>query len=55
MRPKVSSSQFDDLLGDFSAAKKDDGPKTIKEMRKDQLAQDMDPDKLKVSHAFVFL
>ena len=40
---------FDDLLGGFSASKKDDGPKTIKDMRKDQLSKDVDPDTLKVS------
>jgi len=42
---------FGDLLGshgfDFSA-KKDSGPKTINAMRKEELAKDMDPDKMKV-------
>ena len=50
-RPKVAQNAFDDLLGGFSAAKRDDGPKTIKDMRKDQLAKDVDPDTLKVSPA----
>ena len=47
-RPKVDQHAFDDLLGGFSASKKDDGPKTIKDMRKDQLSKDVDPDTLKV-------
>lgn len=42
---------FEDLLGtqgfDFNA-KKDAGPRTINAMRKEEMAKDMDPDKLKV-------
>ena len=48
-KPKLAANQFGDLLGGFSAAKKEDGPKTIKDLRKDQLAEEMDPDKLKVT------
>jgi cyclin G-associated kinase len=44
---------FGDLLGtqgfDFSSTKKDSGPKTINAMRKEELAKDIDPDKMKVS------
>lgn len=59
-RPKVDGDMFGDLLGshgfDFST-KKDSGPKTINAMRKEELAKDMDPDKMKVfilsnSHQF---
>lgn len=43
---------FGDLLGnqgfDFSNIKKESGPKTINAMRKEELAKDMDPDKMKV-------
>jgi len=50
-RPKVDGDMFGDLLGshgfDFSA-KKDSGPKTINAMRKEELAKDMDPDKMKI-------
>jgi hypothetical protein len=40
-----------DLLGqgfDFTAKKEQSGPRTINAMRKEELAKDMDPDKLKV-------
>lgn len=50
-RPKVDGGMFEDLLGtqgfDFNA-KKDAGPRTINAMRKEEMAKDMDPDKLKV-------
>nr|CAH0098814.1 unnamed protein product [Daphnia galeata] len=43
---------FGDLLGtqgfDFSSTKKDSGPKTINAMRKEELAKDIDPDKMKI-------
>ena len=52
-RPKVAGDMFGDLLGtqgfDFSSTKKDSGPKTINAMRKEELAKDIDPDKMKVS------
>lgn len=49
-RPKVSGDMFGDLLGNhgFSSSKKDMGPKTINAMRKEEMAKDMDPDKMKV-------
>ncbi|XP_076440781.1 cyclin-G-associated kinase-like [Babylonia areolata] len=49
-RPKVSANEFEDLLGQhsFNAAFKKDEPKTIADMRRKQLEEDMDPDKLKV-------
>ena len=42
---------FDDLLGghEFSSSKKNEGPKTIGDMKKKQMAEVMDPDKLKVN------
>ena len=50
---KKSADVFGDLLGsqgyDF-LSKKDAGPRTINEMRKEEIVKDMDPDKLKVQH-----
>ena len=52
---------FGDLLGtqgfDFSSTKKDSGPKTINAaiMRKEELAKDIDPDKMKVSFVRLIL
>lgn len=46
-KPKVDSDAFGDLLGDFSS-KKANEPRTIGEMRKEILAKEMDPDKLKI-------
>lgn len=50
-KPKVAGDMFGDLLGtqgfEFTA-KKDSGPKTLSAMRKEELAKDMDPDKMKV-------
>ncbi len=51
MKPKVAEDTFEDLLGGHTFTKKDDGPKTIKEMRKQEDAETMDPVKLKVSVA----
>lgn len=52
--PPVSKGKFDvfgDLLGsqgyEFSS-QKDNAPKTINDMRKTEMAKDMDPDKLKI-------
>ncbi|KAJ4450277.1 hypothetical protein ANN_01697 [Periplaneta americana] len=41
---------FDDLLGSqgYQFPKRETGPRTINEMRKEELAKDMDPDKLKI-------
>ena len=49
-RPKVADDMFNDLLGTqgFSSSKRDAGPRTINAMRKEEMAKDMDPDKLKV-------
>ena len=49
-RPKVPANQFEDLLGEanFTSSTKKDEPKTIADMRRKQLEEDMDPDKLKV-------
>ena len=58
-RPKVAGDMFGDLLGtqgfDFSSTKKDSGPKTINAMRKEELAKDIDPDKMKVSFVRLIL
>ena len=58
-RPKVAGDMFGDLLGqgfDFTAKKeRESGPRTINAMRKEELAKDMDPDKLKVCTVLVHL
>lgn len=49
---KVKSEDvFGDLLGSQGyqfSAKRDNQPRTINEMRKGEIAKDMDPDKLKI-------
>ncbi len=49
-RPKVLNANFDDLLSGqgFAGTKEKKGPKTIAEMRKEEMAKEMDPEKLKV-------
>uniref|UniRef100_A0A2K6ENF3 Cyclin G associated kinase n=1 Tax=Propithecus coquereli TaxID=379532 RepID=A0A2K6ENF3_PROCO len=49
-KPKVSENDFEDLLSNqgFSARPDKKGPKTIAEMRKQDLARDTDPLKLKI-------
>nr|XP_021329777.1 putative tyrosine-protein phosphatase auxilin isoform X14 [Danio rerio] len=49
-RPKVSDANFDDLLSGqgFAGGKEKKGPKTIAEMRKEEMAKEMDPEKLKI-------
>uniref|UniRef100_A0A8C6VKT8 Cyclin-G-associated kinase n=1 Tax=Naja naja TaxID=35670 RepID=A0A8C6VKT8_NAJNA len=49
-KPKVSENDFEDLLSNqgFSAKFDRKGPKTIAEMRKQELSKDMDPLKLKL-------
>ncbi|KAM6469373.1 cyclin-G-associated kinase isoform 3-T3 [Liasis olivaceus] len=49
-KPKVSENDFEDLLSNqgFSAKSDKKGPKTIAEMRKQELSKDMDPLKLKL-------
>lgn len=51
-KPKVTEANFDDLLSGqgFSGSKEKKGPRTIAEMRKEEMAKEMDPEKLKVSH-----
>lgn len=50
------SADFEDLLSGqgFNAHKDKKGPKTIAEMRKEEMAKEMDPEKLKVSNALVY-
>lgn len=49
-KPSVSNHAFEDLLGSqgFSSTAKANEQKTIASMRRQQLVEDMDPDKLKV-------
>uniref|UniRef100_A0A672LBX6 Auxilin n=1 Tax=Sinocyclocheilus grahami TaxID=75366 RepID=A0A672LBX6_SINGR len=49
-QPKVSDTNFDDLLSGqgFAGTKEKKGPKTIAEMRKEEMAKEMDPEKLKI-------
>ncbi|XP_041358750.1 cyclin-G-associated kinase-like [Gigantopelta aegis] len=46
--PKLDENTFEDLLGNHTFANKKDEPKTIASMRKQQLIQETDPDKLRV-------
>ncbi|XP_067894163.1 LOW QUALITY PROTEIN: auxilin [Heterodontus francisci] len=50
IRLKVADSNFEDLLSSqgFASQKEKKGPKTISEMRKEEMAKDMDPEKLKL-------
>ena len=50
------SADFEDLLSGqgFNAHKDKKGPKTIAEMRKEEMAKEMDPEKLKVSNVLVY-
>ncbi|GFR28810.1 cyclin-G-associated kinase [Trichonephila clavata] len=50
-KPKLDDDQFTDLLGDqgFTGfTKKSEGPRTIAEMRREELAKEMDPERLKI-------
>lgn len=49
-KPKASDANFDDLLSGqgFSGTKDKKGPRTIAEMRKEELAKEMDPEKIKI-------
>lgn len=49
-KPKATDANFDDLLSGqgFTGCKEKKGPKTIAEMRKEEMAKEMDPEKLKV-------
>lgn len=50
--PPKSTDVFGDLLGSqgyaFSSCKKDTGPRTINDMRKEDLVKEMDPEKIKI-------
>lgn len=56
-KPKVSENDFEDLLSKqgFSAKSDKKGPKTIAEMRKQEMSKDMDPLKLKVGLKLVLI
>ncbi|XP_065572360.1 cyclin-G-associated kinase-like isoform X2 [Artemia franciscana] len=49
VKPKTSDDMFGDLLGaqNFNP-RRQDGPKTINDLRKEEMAKEMDPDKLKI-------
>ncbi|XP_044055654.1 putative tyrosine-protein phosphatase auxilin isoform X6 [Siniperca chuatsi] len=49
-KPKASHANFDDLLSGqgFAGTKEKKGPRTIAEMRKEEMAKEMDPEKLKI-------
>ncbi|KAJ8277921.1 hypothetical protein GJAV_G00081680 [Gymnothorax javanicus] len=49
-KPKMADANFDDLLSGqgFAGGKEKKGPKTIAEMRKEEMAKEMDPEKLKI-------
>ena len=51
-KPRATDANFDDLLSGqgFTGSKEKKGPKTIAEMRKEEMAKEMDPEKLKVKH-----
>ncbi|TNM88247.1 hypothetical protein fugu_006468 [Takifugu bimaculatus] len=50
VNPRPSDANFDDLLSGqgFSGTKDKKGPRTIAEMRKEELAKEMDPEKIKI-------
>lgn len=52
VKSKSGEDIFGDLLGSqgysFNSTKGCSGPRTINEMRKEEMAKEMDPDKLKV-------
>ena len=52
-KPKASDANFDDLLSGqgFAGTKEKKGPRTIAEMRKEEMAKEMDPEKLKAGAA----
>lgn len=55
-KPRASDANFDDLLSGqgFSGTKEKKGPRTIAEMRKEEMAKEMDPEKLKAGDTFFF-
>lgn len=54
-KPKASHANFDDLLSGqgFAGTKEKKGPRTIAEMRKEEMAKEMDPEKLKAGAIFL--
>ena len=52
VKPKVSEDTFEDLLGGHTFSKKQDGPRTIKEMKRGEEERITDPDVLKVNRIF---
>lgn len=54
-KPRASDANFDDLLcgQGFAGAKEKKGPRTIAEMRKEEMAKEMDPEKLKAGAFFL--
>lgn len=50
VKPQVNVNAFEDLLGNhqFTSSKQNNAPKTIGDMKKQQMAEEMDPEKLKV-------
>lgn len=52
---KQKAADFEDLLSGqgFNAHKDKKGPRTIAEMRKEEMAKEMDPEKLKVSESLL--
>ena len=53
-KPKVSDMNFDELLSGqgFAGTKEKKGPRTIAEMRKEEMAKEMDPEKIKAGFLF---
>lgn len=51
-KPKATDANFDDLLSGqgFAGTKDRKGPRTIAEMRKEELAKEMDPEKIKAGN-----
>ncbi|KAJ8409416.1 hypothetical protein AAFF_G00228170 [Aldrovandia affinis] len=48
-KPKMTGANFDDLLsGQAFSGKEKKGPRTIAEMRKEEMTKEMDPEKLKI-------
>jgi cyclin G-associated kinase len=48
-KPKVTADTFNDLLGDHQfSSHKDNAPKTLGDMKKKQMVEEMDPEKLRV-------
>ncbi|KAM8890369.1 auxilin isoform 1-T1 [Synchiropus picturatus] len=49
-KPRAADANFDDLLSGqgFAGTKEKKGPRTIAEMRKEEMAKEMDPEKIKI-------